>query len=220
MAAVVAGAAAGALVGNRLPSRVRETVMDGLGLLTLVLGISLGLRTENFLVVMGSVLLGGLTGEFLGIERGLESVGDYLQRRFASSSDSVSAGFVTASLVFCVGPMAVLGSLEDGLHGNIDILVVKAILDGFAALAFAATLGWGVGLSALSLFVYQGTLTLAAGSLEPFLTEAMITEMTAAGGVLIMAIALRLLSMRAVRVGNLLPALLYAPLLAGLAGRL
>jgi hypothetical protein len=219
MAAVIAGAAAGALVGNRLPTRTRETVMDGLGLLTLILGISLALETQNFLIVMGSVLLGGLTGELLGIERGLEGLGDYFQRRFASPSSSVSAGFVTASLVFCVGPMAVLGSIEDGLHGNVDILVVKAILDGFASLAFAATLGWGVGLSALSLFVYQGAITLAAGSVEQVLTDGMITEMTATGGVLILAIALRLMSLRSVRVGNLLPALLYAPLLVGVVAR-
>jgi uncharacterized protein len=220
MLAVVAGTAAGVLVGNRLPARVRETVMDGLGLLTLILGTSLALQTENFFVVMGSVLLGGIAGELLRIERGIEAVGDWFQTRVASPNSTFSAGFVTASLVFCVGPMAVLGAIEDGVRRDISILTVKAVLDGFASLAFAATLGWGVALSALSLGVYQGGLTLAAGAVERVLTEAMITEMTATGGILIMSIGLRLLDLRQIRVGNLLPALVLAPLLVALAAML
>jgi uncharacterized protein len=217
MLAVVIGTAAGVLVGNRLPARARETVMDGLGLLTLVLGVTLALETQNFFVVIGSVLLGGVTGEFLRIERGLEAVGDYFQTKLASPGSTFSTGFVTASLVFCVGPMAVLGSIADGVRGDISILAVKAVLDGFASLAFAATLGWGVALSAVSLGLYQGSLTAAAGLVERVLTDSMITEMTATGGILIMSIGLRLLDLRQIRVGNLLPALVYAPLLVALA---
>lgn len=216
MGAVAAGTSAGVMLGNRLPPRARETVMDGLGLLTSVLGITLALETQNFLIVMGAVLLGGLTGEALGIERRLQWLGDFFQSRLRSSSSTFSEGFVTASLVFCVGPMAILGSIEDGLRSSVHILAVKSVLDGFAALAFAASLGWGVGLSILSLLLYQGGITLGAGMVETALTDPMITELTATGGILILAIGLRLLNVRQVRVANLLPGLLYAPLLVAL----
>jgi uncharacterized membrane protein YqgA involved in biofilm formation len=218
MLAVVVGTVVGVLIGRRLPARVRETVTDGLGLLTILMGLRMALETEQFLIVLASVLVGGLIGELLDIERRLERVGDHLQARLASGSSTFSAGFVTASLVFCVGPMAVLGSIEDGLRGTIEILSVKSILDGFAALAFASTLGWGVGFSALSLLVYQGALTLGAGFFERVLTDAMIAEMTAVGGLLVLSIGLRLLDVRQVRTGNLLPALVLAPVIVAVAG--
>jgi len=218
--AVVVGAAVGVLLGSRLPPRVRETVMDGLGLLTFTLGITMAMKTDNFMVVLGAVLLGGLTGELLHIERGLERLGDYFQARLAAESSTFSAGFVTASLLFCVGPMAILGSLADGLRGDIQILAVKSVLDGFAALGFATTLGWGVAFSGLSLLVYQGALTLGAGAFQHVLTGPMIREMTAVGGIMVFGMGLRLLDLRAIRVANFLPALVYAPLLVALAGRL
>ena len=214
--AVVAGSSLGAVLGGRLPGRVRDIVTDGLGLLTFVLGISMAVKTQSFLIVMASILLGGIVGELLRIERALERLGDYFQARLAASSSTFSTGFVTASLVFCVGPMAILGSIDDGLRGNVQLLVVKSVLDGFAALAFATTLGWGVGLSALSVFVYQGSLTVAAGFVARVLSEPMITEMTATGGLLVLAIGLRLLHLREVKVANLLPALFFAPALVAL----
>jgi uncharacterized membrane protein YqgA involved in biofilm formation len=162
------------------------------------------------------VLLGGITGELLKIERGLERLGDYFQSRFSSGSSTFATGFVTASLIFCIGPMAILGAIDDGLRGDITILVVKAALDGVASLAFAATLGWGVGLSILPLALYQGGITLAAGLADKVLSDAMITEMTATGGLLVLAIALRILNLKQIRVGNFLPALVFAPLLVAL----
>ena len=182
-------------------------------MLTILLGMTMALKTQNFFIVMGSVLLGGLVGELLGIERRLERLGDYFQRRLAAGSSTFSTGFVTASLLFCIGPMAILGSIQDGLRGSIQLLAVKSALDGVAALAFATTLGWGVGLSALSLLVYQGTITLLAGYVDRFLTAAMVTEMTAVGGVLILGIGLRILELRQVRIGSFLPALFFAPVL-------
>ncbi|MCL5942607.1 MAG: DUF554 domain-containing protein [Actinobacteria bacterium] len=214
--AVVAGSSLGAVLGGRLPGRVRDIVTDGLGLLTFVLGISMAVKTQSFMIVMASIFLGGIVGELLRIERALERLGDYFQARLAASSSTFSTGFVTASLVFCVGPMAILGSIDDGLRGNVQLLVVKSVLDGFAALAFATTLGWGVGLSALSVFVYQGSLTVAAGFVARVLSEPMITEMTATGGLLVLAIGLRLLHLREVKVANLLPALFFAPALVAL----
>lgn len=218
MGAVIAGTVVGVGLGQRLPVRVRETVTDGLGLLTIIMGLRMAMETEQFLVVLGSILLGGLIGEALDIERRLEHVGDRLQARLSAGSSTFSTGFVTASLVFCVGPMAVLGSIEDGLRGTVEILSVKSILDGFASLAFASTLGWGVGFSALSLLVYQGALTLGAGFFDRVLTDAMIAEMTAVGGLLVLSIGLRLLEVREIRTGNFLPALVLAPVLVALAG--
>lgn len=219
MGAVIVGAAVGVGLGRRLPARVRETVMDGLGLLTFVMGLRMALETEQFLVMLGSILLGGLVGEAMAIERRLEAFGDLLQARMSAGSGTFSTGFVTASLMFCVGPMAVLGSIEDGLKGTIEILAVKSVLDGFASLAFAATLGWGVAFSALPLMVYQGALTFGAGFFDRVLSDAMITEMTAVGGLLVLSIGLRLLGVREVRTGNLLPSLVLAPILVVIAER-
>ena len=216
VAAIIVGTAIGALLGNRLPQKMRETAMDGLGLVCVVIGLTMAVKTQNILYVMGAVLLGGITGELLKIERGLERLGDYFQSRFSSGSSTFATGFVTASLIFCIGPMAVLGAIDDGLRGDITILVVKAMLDGVTSLAFAATLGWGVGLSILPLALYQGGITLAAGMADQILSDAMITEMTATGGLLVLAIALRILNLKQVRVGNFLPALIFAPLLVAL----
>ena len=218
MGAVIAGTAVGVGVGQRLPARVREIVTDGLGLLTILMGLRMALETEQFLVVLGSVLVGGLIGEALDIEHRLERVGDRLQARLSTGSSTFSTGFVTASIMFCVGPMAVLGSIEDGLRGTVEILSVKSILDGFASLAFASTLGWGVGFSALSLLVYQGALTLGAGFFDRVLTDSMIAEMTAVGGLLVLSMGLRLLQVREIRTGNFLPALVLAPVIVALAG--
>jgi uncharacterized protein len=214
--AILVGTTMGALLGDRLPRRVRETATNGLALLTIVLGISMALKTQNILYVMGAILLGGITGEFLKIERGLERLGDYAQTRLSSSSSTFATGFVTASLLFCVGPMAVLGAIADGLRGDISILAVKSLLDGVAALAFAATLGWGVGFSILPLALYQGGITLLAGQADKILNSAMITEMTATGGLLVIALGLRILDVKQIRVANFLPALVFAPLLVAI----
>lgn len=197
--------------------------MHGLGLVTLLLGISMALTTKNVLLVLGSVLVGGLLGEWWAIEAKLEAVGARLERRFGGlrgeemrgsnrSRSTFIQGFVTASLVFCVGPMTILGAIQDGLSGDYQLLAIKSMLDGFASLAFASTLGVGVVFAALTVLVYQGALSLSAGFAHGVLTDPMITEMTATGGVLIMGIGLVLLELKRVRVGNFLPAIVIAPL--------
>jgi hypothetical protein len=211
----------GTLIGGRLSERVRETVFHSLGLITLLIGVNAGLEAfrrpladltrASLLIVMGSVLVGGLIGELLGIERGLNRLGDALKARFAEGQARFTEGFVIASLVFCVGPLTVLGSIEDGLTGDYRLLAIKSLLDGFAAIAFASALGWGVGFSALVVLVYQGALTLSASWAAGVFSEAMVAALTAAGGVLILGIGLRLLELREVRVANLLPALVLAP---------
>ena len=228
--AVLFGTLAGTLLGDRLPERLRETVMHALGLVTLAVGVDGALAAfrpplseltrASVLLVLGSVLVGGVVGELLRIEDGLNSLGGRLKRRFASDREhhaQFTEGFVVASLVFCVGPMAILGAIQDGLSGDFQLLAIKSLLDGFAALAFASALGWGVGFSILPVFVYQGSITLAASSLSDVITPEVVAGLTAAGGILILGISLRLLELKQVRVGNLLPALVLAPVAVGIA---
>jgi uncharacterized membrane protein YqgA involved in biofilm formation len=233
VATVLVGSALGTVLGNRLPERIRETVVHGLGLTTLVIGLSLALKTQNILIALASILLGGISGELLGIEAALERLGRWLEARSsrlqvpgARSEETAEAasrtanfvrGFLTASLVFCVGPMTIMGSIQDGLTGDFTLLAIKSTMDGFAALAFASSLGWGVAFSALTVLFYQGGITLGAGGLKAALTDPMINEMTAVGGILMLGIGLGLLEIKRIRVGNLLPALFIAPLIVALA---
>ena len=221
MAAVLAGGGLGTLLRSRLPERIRDTVLHGLGLVTLTLGIHLTLETSNILIVMGSVLAGGIIGEWARIDLRLERLGDWLRTRLARQKSTEGApafieGFVTASLIFCVGPMTILGSIQDGLTGDFSLLAIKSVLDGFAALAFASSLGIGVLFATLTVLVYQGGLSLLAGYAQDLLSGPMIAEMTATGGVLILAISLILLDLKRIRTANLLPALLIAPLIVAL----
>jgi uncharacterized membrane protein YqgA involved in biofilm formation len=225
--AILLGTLVGELVGARLSQGLQTRILHGLGLVVLVIGIDNALqwRDTNALFVLGGVLLGGLAGEALRIEDRLQAVGDYAQRRLATAPkdgaapSTVSEGFFTASLVFCVGALAVVGPIQEGLTGNADTLYTKALLDGFASVALAASLGWGVALSAISVGIYQGALTLGAGLLDTILTEGSdaLLSMTSAGGVLIIGLALKLLDIQDVKVGNFLPALLFAPAIAGIA---
>lgn len=211
-ASVLAGSAVGLAAGHRLPERLRETVMKGIGLMTLVIGAQMALRTGNVLIVLGSVLAGGIAGTLVRLHDRLDAMGDALQRRFASGGDGrFSEAFVTSSLVFCVGPMTVMGAIQDGLTGDYHLLAVKSTLDGFASLAFAASLGPGVVASTATVLVFQGTLTLFASELRDALTPRMIEEMTAAGGVLILGLGFNLLRLDRIRVADFLPALAVAP---------
>lgn len=216
---VLLGGTLGLLLGGRLPDRMRETVLWALGLFTTGLGLKMFFETHNALIVLGSLLLGGLLGEWWRVQDRLHTLGAWLEARVAAQTATDSAarfirGFVSASLLFCVGPMTVLGSIQDGLTGDFQTLAVKAVMDGFAALAFASSMGVGVLFSALVVLLYQGALTLLAAQAQAWLTPAMLTEMTATGGVMIMAIGVgALLELRPIRVANYLPALALAPVL-------
>lgn len=254
--AVLVGSALGVALGHRLPLRTRDVVTDGLGLITLLVAalsaaavldpaVEASVGAAGVLIVLGSLLLGGIAGSLLRVEERLEGLGDTIRRRLGGNGsargravprDEVGVdvevegaladpepaaappstfveGFVTASLVFCVGPLAILGSISDGLGMGIDQLALKSVMDGFAAIAFAASLGWGVAASALAVGGYQGGLTLIGAALGNVLGDAQIALLTATGGLLLVGIALRLLRIRPVPVGDLLPALLVAPLL-------
>lgn len=227
---VLVGCVLGVLLGHRLPERTRELVTDGLGLVTLLIAataavevLSPALATEvgdsaPMLIVLGSVLLGGIAGSLLRLEQRIEGLGRWLQRRLVGGAGSAERhrfveGFVISSLVFCTGPLSILGSLNDGLGNGADQLFLKATLDGFAAIAFAASFGWGVAASVLTIITVQGSLTLVGLGLGDFLPDAHLAAVTAVGGLVLVGVALRLLRIREVAVSDLLPALLVAPLL-------
>jgi uncharacterized membrane protein YqgA involved in biofilm formation len=218
---VLIGGGLGMIFGSRLPARVRETIIGGLGLFVIAMGLQMTLESKNMLIVLGSLIVGGILGEWWGIDARMQQLGGWLEARFAKGSDQDGAkfikGFVTASLIFCVGPMTILGAINDGLRGDIQLLAIKSVLDGFGALAFASTLGLGVLFSAITIVVYQGLITLLAAQAQTFLTDPMIAEMTATGGILIMGIGVgSLLELRPIRVGNFLPAFVIAPLIVAI----
>ncbi len=207
------------LLGNRLNDRLKNTVIAGLGLFTLAYGISLFLKSGNSLIVLGSLLIGILLGEWWRIEDGLSNLGAWLESKFNRGSDHGSksnfiTGFFTTSLLFCIGPMAILGSIQNGVSGSYETLAIKSVLDGFAAFAFGSSLGFGVLFSALPVFIYQGGITLLAVQVKTIATDSMMNELTAVGGVILVGIAVsNLLEIKKIRTGNFLPALLIAPII-------
>jgi hypothetical protein len=221
IATVLLGGSLGLFLGGRLPERLKGTVTAGMGLFTAAIGVQMFLKTQNPLIVLGSLILGALLGEWWQIEDGLQNLGIILEKRIlgvSSTAPTTSSrfvrGFLTASLIFCVGPMTILGSIQDGLTGNYSLLAVKAVLDGFSALAFASTLGVGVLFSATVILVYQGGISLLAAQLNQIVNPAMMNEMTAAGGVMLLGLAISsMLEIKPIRVGNFLPALVVAPLI-------
>jgi hypothetical protein len=212
VATVLVGGTLGTALGQRLPEKTRETVLHGLGLVTIAVGLRMAMGTANVLIVMGSILVGGILGEWWKLEERLQALGNALQERFqVGEASTLAQGFVTASLIFCVGPMTVLGSIQDGMLGDYTLLAIKSLLDGFAALALASSLGIGVLFSAVTVLVFQGGLSLLARLARVGMSEAMITEMTATGGVLVMGIGLVLLDLKRIRLASYLPGIFVAP---------
>ncbi len=222
MFTVLIGGTIGLLVGARLPERVRQTIIAGLGLFTAAIGFQMFLDSKNPIIVLTSLLVGGILGEWLRIEDGLRNLGGFFERKFMKNPQNQQGswfihGFLTASLVFCVGPMTILGAIQDGLTGDYSLLAIKSVLDGFAAMAFASSLGVGVLFSIVVIFAYQGGISLLAAQAQALTTPAMMNEMNAAGGVLLIGIAISsLLEIKSIRVGNFLPALLIAPLIVAI----
>ena len=230
---IVAGSTIGVAIGSKLPERTNRVVTDALGLITLVMGgLNLAALGDAelvaavgpaapFLIIVGALLIGSIIGSLVGIEARLETFGSFLHAKVAAKSggaansarDRFIQGFVDASLIFAIGPLAILGAFSDGMGLGIDQLVLKSILDGFASIAFAASLGWGVAFAALPGGIWQGVLTLAAFALGSVLPGASIATLTATGGVLLLGVGLRLLNLRAVSVADMLPALVVAPIL-------
>jgi uncharacterized membrane protein YqgA involved in biofilm formation len=224
---IIGGAAIGVLIGNRMKIATRDLLTDVLGLVTLLGAGSalIPLWSSRYidalpsgwalLVVLGSLLVGGLIGSALNLEDRLDGIGEKLRQRFGASQESPFVeGFVSASLLFAIGPLAILGSISDGMSTGIDQLLLKSTLDFFAAMAFATSLGWGVAVSALPVGIYQGVWTVIGLALGKVLDGYQVDAMTVVGGIMLLCIAFRLLKIKSVAVGNLLPALAIAPVLA------
>ena len=209
--AIVAGGLVGVLLKGGVSAKIGDTVMKGLALCVFLVGIMNALKVNNLLLVIIAMVLGGLVGEWLDIYQKLKTVGDSIGLKLKGKGGRVSDGFVTGSLLYCVGAMAIVGSLESGLSGNHQILFAKSVLDGISSIIFASTLGVGVILSAISVLIYQGAITLAASSLQPLLAEAVKADMNSIGGLLIIAISFNMLGSHNVKVANLLPAI-FIPL--------
>ncbi len=204
------------MLKQRLPERLNSVTIQALGLVTALIGIKMMLSTENILIVLVSTVIGGILGELLRIEARLDSFGTKVEAKFSREGGTFAKAFVTSSLLYCVGPMAILGALQDGLRGDFSILLTKSGLDGIASVAFASTLGVGVLFSTLPVAAYQGSITIGASMFETYLSSSMINEMTATGGLLILGIALNILQVTRIKVGNLLPAILVAAILSSL----
>ncbi len=204
---IIIGGAAGSLAKKGLPERFSSLLLSALGLFTLALGIMFVTNTQQIMVVVISLVIGAVIGELIDIEKRLDKLGTYVQSKLKGFKGNFSQGFVTASLLFCVGSMAIMGSLQSGLTNTHETLFTKAIMDGIISIVFASTMGIGVAASCVPVFAYQGTITLLAAFIAPYLNEAITKEMTATGGVLLMGVAINILEIKKIKVGNMLPAI-------------
>ena len=214
VAAVIVGSLLGLLLRKGFPEKMKNTVTTGMGLCVILIGMQGALGTENVLLVILSIVMGSIIGSLLKIEERLDKLGLSLQKKFAAKdgNDHFAEGFVNATLIYCVGAMAIVGSIDSGLRGNHDTLFAKSLLDGVMSIALASTMGIGVMLSAVAVLIYQGGIALLAQLVEPLMTEVMITEMSAVGGVLIMGIGFNLFRKEHIPVGDMLPAI-FLPIL-------
>jgi uncharacterized protein len=224
--AILGGGCIGLTVRKGLPEKWQVTIMHGIALCVGVIGLQMALKTNNIMIVIASMVLGGIIGEAIDIEAKLNAFGNWIgckivrnkQNSEGLSTSAIAEGFVTASLVFCVGAMAIVGSLQDGLMGDSTTLYAKSTLDGIAAIIFTANMGIGVLFSAISVAIYQGSITLLAGFIGPYMSPNVMTEVTAAGGLLIVAISINMLKVTQIRIGNLLPAIIVAGVIASFVG--
>jgi uncharacterized membrane protein YqgA involved in biofilm formation len=216
--AIFLGCSAGFILKSKFPEKIEKIIMQALGLASLLIGVQMAIKADNILLVIFSLVIGGVIGEIIDIEAGLERFGERIKRKFKSNntSERFVEGFLTASLLYCVGSMAIMGAIKEGLSGDPDILYAKSLLDGVTSIAFTAAMGIGVLFSAIPVFLYQGGITLLARNIKDFLSPEIINEMTAVGGILIWGIGFGLLGIKKIKVGNLLPAILVAAFLAAI----
>lgn len=215
-AAILVGSLAGVILRRGISQRYKDIIMNGLGFAVALIGVKMAIKTHNELIIVFSMVLGGMIGEALNIDKLLMDLGNKLNELVKAKEEGFVRAFVTCSLIYCVGAMAVMGALESGLTGQHKILFAKATIDGISSIIFASTMGIGVAFSSLVVLIYQGGITILAASLKSFMTEPVLTEMTSAGGLLILAIALNILGIKEFKVANLLPALLAAIVITGL----
>ena len=221
VAAIILGSLIGLVAGNRIPEKMRQTLVSAMGLFTLAYGVFIFGQTQNMLIPLFALVVGTVIGELLKIEEGLNRLGEFIQQKLAGLNPNLSGesqkfvtGFVSASLLFCIGPMAILGSIQDGISGDFQMLAIKSLLDGIASIAFASTLGVGVVFSAVVVLVYQGAISLLAGLIGQGFGDTIVAEMTATGGIILAGIAIsNLLQIKKIRTGSFLPAIFLAVLI-------
>ncbi len=209
---IIVGSLIGLSFRGKIPEKYSQTIMHGIGLAVVLIGLKTALNTDAILIVIISFVIGSIIGELFSIEDRLDRLGNWIGQRFSKKDDGIAKGFVSASLLYCVGAMAIVGAMESGLTGNHQTLFAKSVLDGVGSIIFASTLGIGVLFSAVSVFVYQGLITVAASSIKPFLLPEVVSQMSAVGGLLIFAIGLSLLEIKKIKIGNMLPAI-FIPLI-------
>lgn len=212
--AIILGSLIGLAIHAKLPERLTRIAFQGIGLFTVFLGLTMAAKTSNFLVMIFSIVPGSIIGELIGIEKHMDRLGEHIKQKVGSKNKSFSEGFITAFLLFCMGSIAILGSIEEGLGGKPNLLIAKSVLDGFSSLALSASLGIGVIFSALPLFIYQGGITLFASSLQQFFTATLINELSAVGGLLLIGLGINILEIKKLNILNMLPSLVIAVILA------
>jgi len=212
--AIIIGSTIGLIIHSKLPERITTITFQGIGLFTIVLGVSMAMKTSNFLIMIVSIVSGSVIGEFLDLENVIDRFSGWIKSKTKFGDDKFSEGFITSSLLFCMGSMAILGAIEEGLGGNPNLLLAKSVLDGIASIVLAASLGVGVIFSAVPLLLYQGGITLFAGSLQHFLTDIIINELTAVGGLLLIGLGISLLEIKKLKIMNMLPSLLIVVILS------
>jgi Uncharacterized membrane protein, possible Na+ channel or pump len=217
-AAVIIGSGVGLVLKQGIPEKYRNTLVQGMSLAVGVIGLQMALKTQNFLIVILAIAVGAIIGEALNIDGGLNKIGEWLSSKLSSASaegsNSIGRGFVTASLVYCIGAMAVVGSIQDGLTGDTSILYAKSLLDGIISIVFTSSMGIGVAFSSISILIYQGLITILAGFFSAVLSDRVVTELTATGGILIVGVSILMLELKNIKLANLLPAIPAAAAIA------
>lgn len=214
VAAVIIGSSVGLILRRGLPERIKRIIFQGIGLVTLFIGVQMALQTSNLVVLFFSILLGAIIGEAVDIQSRLEDFGSFLKIKTKSKEERFTEGVLTAFLIFCVGSMTIVGAIQDGLNGDSSILIAKSILDGFVSVSLASALGIGVMFSAIPLFIFQGAITVLAACSRAFFTDILINQLSAVGGILLLGLGINILEIKEIKVSNLLPALLVVPIIA------
>lgn len=212
--AIILGSIFGILIKSRFPEKVNKIIFQVIGLFTITLGVTMAIKTSNFLLVAFSLIIGSVIGEIIDMEKYLEQLSEKLKNKLKNSSDKFSEGFITATLIYCIGPMAILGSIEEGLGNPPNLLFAKSVLDGVASIALASALGIGVMFSAVPLLLYQGGITLFANYVSNYLSDALIVELSAVGGILLLGLGMNIAEIKKFRVVNMLPSLLIVVILS------
>lgn len=212
--AIIIGSILGLIIKSKFPERLHKIIFQVIGLFTITLGISMAIKTNNFLILVFSLIIGSVLGELIDMEKYLENLSLKLKNKIKSSNDKFSEGFITATLIYCIGPMAILGAIEEGLGNSPNLLLAKSILDGVASIALSSALGIGVVFSAIPLLIYQGTITIFAGYVSNYLSDALVVELSAVGGILLLGLGMNIAEIKKFKVVNMLPSLIIVILLS------